>query len=312
MILVTGASGFVGTALLSVLRQGGHCFRPVYRRGNASGIDAGVVVPSIGSTTAWGSHLGNVSSIVHLAARAHVMKDVASDPLAEFREINVAGTLNLARQAALHGVKRFIYISSIKVNGEQTAAGHPFTASDTPNPSGPYGISKFEAEDGLRQIAEQTGMEAVIIRPVLVYGPGVKGNFLSMMRWLRNGIPLPLGAIHNARSLVALDNLIDLIVSCLRHPAAANQTFLVSDGEDLSTTELLKRTAAAMGINVRLIPVPAPIIQAGITLLGDRDIARRLCGSLQVDIGKTRELLNWTPPVAIDEGLRRAAIGNRI
>jgi nucleoside-diphosphate-sugar epimerase len=240
------------------------------------------------------------------------MKDVASDPLAEFREINVAGTLNLARQAALHGVKRFIYISSIKVNGEQTAAGHPFTPSDTPNPSGPYGISKFEAEDGLRQIAEQTGMEAVIIRPVLVYGPGVKGNFLSMMRWLRNGIPLPLGAIHNARSLVALDNLIDLIVSCLRHPAAANQTFLVSDGEDLSTTELLKRTAAAMGINVRLIPVPAPIIQAGITLLGNRDIARRLCGSLQVDIGKTRELLNWTPPVAIDEGLRRAAIGNRI
>lgn len=312
MILVTGASGFVGTALLSELRQGGHCFRPVYRGGNASGTDAWVVVPSISGTTDWGSHLGNVSSIVHLAARAHVMKDVALDPLAEFRETNAAGTLNLARQAALYGVKRFIYISSIKVNGEQTAAGHPFTPSDTPNPSSPYGISKFEAEDGLRQIAEQTGMEAVIIRPVLVYGPGVKGNFLSMMRWLRKGIPLPLGAIHNARSLVALDNLIDLIVSCLQHPAAANQTFLVSDGEDISTTELLKRTAAAMGINVRLIPVPTSIIQAGVTLLGNHDIALRLCGSLQVDIGKTRELLNWTPPVSIDEGLRRAAIGNRI
>jgi nucleoside-diphosphate-sugar epimerase len=312
VILVTGASGFVGTALLSALRKGGHCFRPVYRQANACGTDAGVIVPAISSTTAWGNYLGSVRSIVHLAARVHVMRDVTPDPLGEFRETNVAGTLNLARQASLHGVKRFIYISSIKVNGEQTAAGHPFTPNDTPSPSDPYGISKLEAEDGLRQIAEQTGMEAVIIRPVLVYGPGVKGNFLTMMRWLRRRIPLPLGAINNARSLVALDNLIDLIVSCLQHPAAANQTLMVSDGEDLSTTELLKCTAAAMGINVRLIPVPESIIQAGVTLFGNRDIAQRLCGSLQVDISKTRELLNWAPPVAIDEGLRRAAIGSRI
>ena len=312
MILVTGASGFVGTALLSALRQGGHGFRPVYRREKPSGTEAGVVVSSISGTTVWGNHLGRVSSIVHLAARVHLMNDASLDPLSDFREVNVAGTLNLARQAAIHGVNRFVFISSIKVNGEQTAAGHPFTPSDTPNPSDSYGISKCEAEEGLRQIAEQTGMEVVIIRPVLVYGPGVKGNFLSMMRWLRKGIPLPLGAIHNARSLVALDNLIDLIVTCLQHPEAANQTFLVSDGEDLSTTELLKRTGAAMGINVRLIPVPASIIQAGASLLDKRDVAQRLCGSLQVDIGKTREFLNWTPPVAIDEGLRRAAIGNRI
>ncbi len=312
MILVTGASGFVGTALLSALKEGGYCFRPVYRRGYAGGTDARVVVPVISSTTDWGNHLEGVRSIVHLAARVHVMRDSAKDPLSDFRETNVAGTLNLARQAALHGVRRFIYISSIKVNGEQTTPGHPFTPIDKPTPAGPYGISKLEAEDGVRQIARLTGMEVVIIRPVMIYGPGVKGNFITMMRWLRKGIPLPLGAIHNARSLVALDNLIDLIMCCLRHPAAANQLFMVSDGEDLSTTELLKRTAVAMRINVRLIPVPASIIWAGATLFGNRDIAQRLCGSLQVDIGKTRELLSWAPPVTIDVGLRRAAIESPI
>lgn len=307
MILVTGASGFVGTALLSALKQGGHCFRPVYRRGNASGTDAGVVVPAISGTTAWESHLGNVSSIVHLAARVHVMKDAVADPLSEFREVNVAGTLNLARQAALHGVKRFVYISSIKVNGEWTAAGSAFRPDDVPKPVDPYAISKWEAENGLRQIAAETGIEVVIIRPVLVYGPNVKGNFLSMMKWLYRGIPLPLGSLHNLRSIVAVENLVDLILTCLRHPAASNQTFLVSDGEDLSTPDLLRRTATAMDRAVRLIPIPPFLLEAGAKLLGKRDLAQRICCSLQVDISKTRELLGWHPPLTVDQGLQNAA-----
>lgn len=305
IILVTGATGFVGSALLDALDVHGASVRPVSRRSiaelNASSISA------INASTDWSNVLEGCSKVVHLAARMHVMQDTAADPLAAFREVNVDGTLNLARQAAAAGVKRFVFMSSIKVNGEQTSIGHPFTPNDAPDPSDPYGISKCEGEEGLRRIAQQTGMEVVIIRPVLVYGPGVKGNFLSMMRWLQKGIPLPLGAIENARSLVTLDNLVDLIVTCLHHPAAGNQTFLVSDGEDLSTPELLKRTAAAMGIRPRLIPVPVSVIQAAAALLGKRDVAQRLCGSLQVDISKTRDLLGWSPPVTVAEALESTA-----
>jgi len=235
------------------------------------------------------------------------MHETANDPLAEFRKVNVDGTLNLARQAAAAGVRRFIFISSIKVNGEGSALGAPYLADAKPAPADPYGISKMEAEQGLRALAAETGMEVVIIRPVLVYGPGVKANFRSMMSWLNKGVPLPLGAIHNQRSLVALDNLVDLIVTCIDHPAAANQTFLVSDGEDLSTTELLRRMGAALGKPARLLPVPAFMLQAGAALLGKRDMAQRLCGSLQVDISKTRELLNWTPPVSVDQALAKTA-----
>jgi UDP-glucose 4-epimerase len=228
------------------------------------------------------------------------MNDAARDPLAEFREVNVGGTISLARQAARHGAKRFIFISSIKVNGEWTTTGKAFCADDTPTPRDPYAISKFEAEAGLRRIAAETGMEVVTIRPVLVYGPNVRGNFLSMMKWLHRGIPLPFGALHNLRSIVGVRNLADLILTCLRHPAAANQTFLVSDGEDLSTPELLRRTAAAMGRTASLVPVPEVLLQAGSRLIGKRDVAQRLCCSLQVDIGKTRELLGWHPPVTVD------------
>ena len=266
-----------------------------------------VRVADLGPDTDWLGALSGVSVVVHAAARVHVMADTVADPLSEFRHANVTGTLNFARQAASSGVNRFVFLSSIKVNGEQTQFGQRYTPNDKPNPSDPYGISKYEAEEGLRRIAEETGMEVVIIRPVLVYGPGVKGNFLAMMRWLHEGIPLPLGAINNSRSLVALDNLIDLIVTCLDHPAAANETFLVSDGEDISTTELLKRTASAMGVKARLIPVPVSIIQTGATLLGKGEIGQRLCGSLQVDISKTRELLGWTPPVTVDQALKRTA-----
>jgi nucleoside-diphosphate-sugar epimerase len=233
------------------------------------------------------------------------MDDRASEPLSEFRKVNVDGTLNLARQAVAVGVKRFIFISSIKVNGEGTKLGVPYAADDVPKPMDPYGISKMEAEQGLQQLAKETGLEVVIIRPVLVYGPGVKANFQTMMKWLSKGVPLPLGAVHNKRSLVALDNLVDLIVTCLDHPAAANQTFMVSDGEDLSTAELLSRISGALGRPARLLPVPVWLLELGAAIVGRRDVARRLCGSLQVDISKTRELLGWAPPIPVDEALAK-------
>ena len=249
---------------------------------------------------------------MHLAARVHVMNDKSSDPLAEFRRVNVEGTAALARQAAVAGVRRFVFLSSVKVNGEFTKPGHPFTADDVPSPEDPYGVSKHEAEQLLRKIAIETGMEVVIIRPPLVYGPGVKANFESMMRWLARGVPLPLAAVtQNRRSLVALNNLVDLIVTCLNHPAAANQTFLVSDGEDLSTTQLLKRMGAAIGQPARLFYLPPALLKLGATIINKPGIYQRLCGSLQLDIAKTRQLLGWIPPVSVDEGLRRAAEGFR-
>jgi len=235
------------------------------------------------------------------------MDDKSSDPLTEYRKINLEGTLNLARQAAKAGVKRFIFVSSIKVNGEGTEPGKPYTTESLAAPGDPYGVSKMEAEQGLQTLAKQTGMEVVIIRPVLVYGPGVQANFLNMMNWLHKGVPMPFGAIHNQRSLVALDNLVDLIMTCSEHPAAANQVFLVSDGEDLSTSDLLRRMGAALNRPARLLPIPGWILESGANLLGKQALAQRLCGSLQVDIRKTRELLDWTPPVSVDEALRKTA-----
>ena len=234
------------------------------------------------------------------------MNDSAADSPAAFRAVIVAGTLELASRAAAVGVKRFVFISSVKVNRELTRLGSRFSEADAPMPQDPYGVSKCEAELGLRRIALETGMDLVIIRPPLVYGPGVKANFAALMRAVQRGIPLPLGAIHNQRSLVALDNLVDFIITCAVHPKAANQTFLVSDGEDLSTTELLRKMAAAAGVSSRLWPVPAWALRLGASLLGKGDAVQRLCGNLQVDISKARELLAWVPPVSVDEGLRRA------
>jgi len=248
----------------------------------------------------------DVEVVVHAAARVHVMNEEATDPMAAFRLVNVEATLNLARQAADAGVRRFIFISSIKVNGEGTEPGAAFTADDLPAPVDPYGVSKFEAEMGLRYLAESVPMEIVIIRPVLVYGPGVKANFLNMIRWLQRGLPLPLGAIDNKRSLVSLDNLIDLIVTCFDHPLAANQTFLVSDGEDVSTTQLLCKIGRALGQRVFLLPVPVGLMSCVARLLGKGAIAQRLFGSLQVDIEKNKRLLGWTPPVTLDRGLSAA------
>ncbi len=265
------------------------------------------MVPEIGGDTDWSGVVRGVTAIVHCAARVHVMNESETDPLSAFRRVNVQGTLQLARQAANSGVRRFIFISSIKVNGEATLPNAPFAATDRPAPIDPYGVSKMEAEQQLRELSSATGMEVVIIRPTLVYGPGVKANFLSMMRWLDKGVPLPLGSIDNRRSLVALDNLVSLILTCVDHPAAANETFLVSDGEDLSTSELLRRMALALDKPARLLPVPVWLLEATAALLGKRALSKRLCGSLQVDIGKTRSLLNWNPPLGVDEALSKVA-----
>jgi nucleoside-diphosphate-sugar epimerase len=307
-ILVTGATGFVGSSLLLKLGQiADICVVGAHRRDEPFTRHPSVVVGDINTKTNWHTAVHGQRVVIHSAARVHVMSDTSSDPFTEFRKVNVEGTLSLARQAAAAGVRRFIFISSIKVNGEGTVLGAPYHADAQPLPTDPYGISKMEAEHGLRALAADTGMEVVIIRPTLVYGPGVKANFLNMMRWLHKGVPLPFGAIHNRRSLVALDNLVDLIVTCIDHPAAANQTFLVSDGEDLSTTELLRRMSTALGKPARFLPVPSRLLEIGAAMLGKQALAQRLCGSLQVDIRKTRELLNWTPPVSVDEALRITA-----
>lgn len=310
MVLITGGTGFVGKALLArVLSDSAFKVKIATRHVGLTrhdGVDT-FSVGSIQSETKWEPALAGVQVVIHAAARVHVMSESSADPLAEFRKVNVDGTLNLARQAVAAGVRRFIFVSSIKVNGEGTEPGKPYKADDAPAPVDPYGISKLEAEHGLLALAAETGMEVVIIRPVLVYGPGVKANFRSMMNWLNKGIPLPLGSIRNKRSLVALDNLVDLIVTCIEHPAAANQVFLVSDGEDLSTTELLWRMGAALGKPARLLPLPGAWLNGAACLLGKGAIAQRLCGSLQVDIEKTRRLLGWTPPVSVDDSLRKTA-----
>lgn len=309
-VLVTGANGFVGTAVLA--RLAGEKATSV--RGTArqeiSFLPAGaeyVHIGDLGSDTRWDTALQGVDVVVHTAARVHMMRDPLADPLREFCRINVEGTLNLARQAVDAGVRRFVFVSSVKVNGERTEPGKPFSAADFPRPVDPYAVSKYEAELGLRRLEAETGLEVVIIRPPLVYGQGVKANFLVMMRWLQRGIPLPLGAVRNKRSLVALDNLVDLIAACVRHPAAAGQIFMVSDGEDLSLAELLQRLGTWLGVTPRLISLPPSILKASARLLGRPDVVGRLCDSLQVDIGATCNRLGWVPPIGVDDALQRTA-----
>ena len=310
--LVTGANGWVGHSLCTELTRRGIKVRAALRSADVEtqGFER-VIVGSIDGNTDWFAALGDVDVVVHLAARVHVMKDTAANPLAEFRRVNVAGSLNLARQAVAAGVKRIVFVSSVKVHGEYTPPGHAFGEADLPSPQDSYGVSKHEAELGLRQIALDTGIEVVVVRPPLVYGPGVKANFAALMRAVQRGWPLPLGAVHNQRSLVALDNLVDFIVTCATHLQAANETFLVSDGHDLSTTELVRGLARASGVPARLVPLPVWVLKAGATVVGKRDNAQRLFGNLRVDISKAHSLLDWRPPVSVDEGLRRAVAGNQ-
>ena len=311
-LFVTGGQGFVGKILMSALLCRGHKPTEAVRRTEEKpdGRLTTVVVGNIDGATKWPKTIQSAEAVIHLAARVHIMRDSADDPLAEFRRVNTEGTLNLARQAAEAGVRRFIFLSTIGVNGNSTLYGKVFAPTDKPSPHDPYSLSKYEAEIGLRSIAQSTGMEVVIIRPPLVYGAKAPGNFGKLTRLVAKSFPLPLGSIINLRSFVGLDNLVDFIVTCLEHPAAANETLMVSDGEDLSTPDLIRRMARAMNRPARLLPVPVWALKAGALLLGKGDAVQRLCGNLQVDISKSRTLLGWKPPVSVDEGLRRAVGGD--
>ena len=262
------------------------------------------LIANIEGQTDWARCLIGIDTVIHSAARVHVMREDSCDSLAEFRRVNVEGTLNLARQAATAGVRRFIFISSIKVNGEATINGAKFTEQDLPCPQDAYGISKYEAELGLLKLGKETGVDIVIIRPPLIYGPGVKANFASMLRLARAQIPLPFGAVRNKRSFVYLGNLISLILCCIEHPDAANEIFLVSDGTDLSISEVLRACASAFGKRSFLFWVPPFLLMGAAGILGKRSMAQRLLGSLQVDISKSKKILGWTPPISVEDGLK--------
>lgn len=304
-VLVTGATGFVGAAVMKILRSHDGIDPIGLARSTYSSAPGDIrACGDLDQVEDWGRLLANVNAVLHCAARAHVLREEAVEPLAAFRRSNVEPTLKLARQAAGAGVRRFVFVSSIGVLGR--AQEHPFSAMDEAHPEDPYAISKWEAERGLWAVARETGLEVVVVRPPLVYGPGAPGNFGRLLKWVANGVPLPLGSVDNRRSLIGLDNLVDLLVTCLDHPAAANQVFLAGDGEDLSTTELLRSLAAALGRHSRLIPVSPRVLRIGARLVGMSATAGRLLDSLQVDISHTHKTLGWTPPVGVTEGLRRA------
>lgn len=302
-ILLTGATGFVGGRVMEHIDK-----RRLIISGRSELSGDYTFFPSkLTGGFEYGCIFDEVDCVIHCAARAHVMYDAAERPIDVYRDINVYGTLNLARQAARSGVRRFIFLSSIKVHGNSFGCDRIIFHDDIPSPEDDYGVSKYEAEAGLFEIANEFGMELVVIRPPLVYGPSVKGNFRSMIELVNNELPLPLGAIYNRRSLVALDNLVDLIMTCVNHPKAANQIFLVSDDQDISTTELLKKMASAFGKKSRLIPVPVSWLWWGAKLVGKGAVAERLFGSLQVDISHTKDVLGWTPPVTMEQQLAKIA-----
>jgi UDP-glucose 4-epimerase len=298
-VLVTGATGFVGRELCGCLITHGHAVVPVVRK--VSGLAGEAVVGDIDGATDWTTALNGCDAVVHLAARVHMMRESAQDPLDLYRETNTESTLNLARQAARAGVKRFVFISTIKVNGE--GRDEPYRETDVPAPEDAYALSKWEAEQGLHRIAQETGLEIVILRPPLVYGPGVKANFLRLMQTVQKGWPLPLGAIRNRRSLLYLGNFVDAIQVCVEHPAAAGQTFLLDDGEPVSTPDLIRALARAMGRPARLLAVPVGVLELAGALLGKRAAVARLAGSLYVDSSAIRSRLGWTPPFSMEAGV---------
>lgn len=307
--LVTGATGFVGRFLCARLLAEGHMVRgtllPEENPEALFGAVEPVVVQPLSSDTNWQNALEGVETIIHLAARVHIMDDPSADPLAEFRRVNVEGTLKLARDAAVAGVKRFVFVSSIKVNGEETHKS--YTEESFANPADPYGVSKLEAEVGLRQIEAETGLEVVIVRPTLVYGPGVKANFLKMLQAVQGGIPLPLASIKNKRSLIYVGNLVDALANCATHPKAAGKMYLVSDGDDVSTPKLVCRVATALGVQARLLPIPVSLMRLAAKLVGKSGAVNRLTGSLTVDSSKIRLELGWNPPFTMEEGLKETA-----
>ena len=308
-ILVTGASGFVGRFLcLRLLSQGLGVRGTLLEFESPTVLIAGVdpvVIEPLGPDTPWHHALSDIDTIIHLAARVHIMNDTVTDPLTEFRKVNVDGTLKLARDAAVAGVRRFVYISSIKVNGEESSES--YTPDSPASPSDPYGISKWEAEVGLHKIASETGLEVVVVRPTLAYGPGVKANFLNMMKIICKSIPLPFASIRNRRSLIYVGNLVDALAVCATHPDAAGKTYMVSDGEDVSTPDLIRRTASALGVPARLLSFPVSLMKILGKLTGKGGVVNRLTGSLTVDCSKIRRELGWVPPFTMEEGLLETA-----
>jgi nucleoside-diphosphate-sugar epimerase len=305
-VLVSGANGFIGTALCSYLSSLGHSVVPAVRR--PCGIKGEHVV---GDKPSWMHALVGCSSVVHLAGRAHVMQDHEPDPMKAFRAANVVTAIELANLAVEAGVRRFVFMSTIKVNGEGTTPGCRFKPDDLTAPQDPYAISKWEAESRLLEIARNTGLEVVIIRPPLVYGPGVKGNFASLIRWVTSGVPLPLGAIYNCRSMIALENLVSFAALCADAQASTNakdQIFLISDGEDVSTSELLRKVAKAYGCNCWLLPLPSGLIRFVARLVNKKSLADRLLDSLVIDGSKASDTLGWHPPVSMDEQLQRMVL----
>lgn len=304
-ILVTGANGFVGQAFCIEARLRGMNVCGATRL--AYKLDRNiksVAVGEIDGATDWALALEGCDIVVHLAARVHVMRDLSDKPLAEFRKLNVAGTEHLARSAVVAGVKRFVYISSIKVNGEETCNDQAYTEQSKPAPQDPYGISKWEAEQALHRVAKETGLEVVIVRPPLIYGADVKGNFAQMISVVRRGVPLPFASVNNKRSLIYVKNLVDALILCATHPAASGNTYLVSDGEDVSTSDLLRKLALSMGRRPRLFLFPVFLLNLAAKVLGKSDQVGRLLGSLQVDSSKIRRELGWVAPFSLSDGLK--------
>jgi nucleoside-diphosphate-sugar epimerase len=307
-ILVTGANGFVGKALCKSLNNTEHQIAALSRYVVASNVNKHYMLTTLDGNTNYTHPLNGIDVVIHLAGRAHVLNDKSIDPYQAYAKVNIEATKSLALQAAASGVKRFIFISSVKVNGEETT-DKPFSEHAKPNPQDDYGKTKLEAEQALSLIAKGTGMDVVIIRPPLIYGKGVKANFKHLIQLCQKPLPLPFGAIQNKRSMIYIDNLVDFIMVCITHPNAANETFLISDDADVSTTNLIKMIRQALDVPILLMPIPQSWLEFFLRLMGKKNLDARLCGNLQIDISKAKKMLRWKPPISIEDGLKATVIG---